>query len=758
MPILGVAVATAAVELARVVLWQPIPVPESDRLVVFEAHNLSSPVFRDLETALGDRLSRAAFSNLEVAVSDGGGHRRLVHAAVVTDRYFDVLQIAGLHGRRLTALDQPPSVAISERLTRTLFAGADATSRTLTVGAGTFPVAGVVPDWFHGLNLEYPVDLWMPVSVLRQQDARAAKWSESPNVLWLTGIARPREPASRDRVAGWFTAAGASIRHGYEAWRPQFQTSIEPLSVAAFAPEIRAGVRRGAMVVAVTAVFLLLMAALNTATLEFTALQTRRAEYGIRSACGATSGQLFAEAARRVLAMAVVCYGAGLWLAGLFAGMLGDIRVATATRLPADVTSWTHLARTGLWITSGLIAIVAIVTYLGVRRPDVAGLARSGRGLAGGRISRVGLRVVVVLQSGCTFALLAVALTLVLAYRNQSGLDVGFNKEGLLFVPVDYRASGAQGRSADLRAAVTQRALAAPGVRGVSWSQTIPLGGVRFVDSVRGGTDRWHDVTSNYVAPDYFAVMGIPALNGSPELLRKGSVVVSEGLARRIWGTTDVTGRAVLVNAGKSLMVCGVVKDTYTSGPDQPAEAFLYLPLSTEPAGSEYLVLRYDSEGALPSPAGVADLTPGLVTGETVSMKELLSRVTARTRLLAWTASLFGWVALVLGGAGVFALATFVVHTRKREFGIRLAVGASILQVSRHAVSEAWTLIGCGLFLGYLATRPLLLAVFPEFRALMPAALPLAAAAIALCGVVSALPPVLRIRTIDLSRVLNADQ
>ena len=600
VPIIGVAAATAAIELARLVLWQPVPLPRSDRLFVFESHNLSLPVFQSLQGSVQGRLSLSAFGNLELPIRYGATPRQLVRSAMITSNYFEVLGVAPSRGNAAAASLGPSTIVISTRLWKDVIGGdVNVIGHALNVGTGSFSIAAVVPEWFHGINAEYPVDLWLPLDAVPVADPEAGKWLKRADAPWLTGIVRIEHRPTRDAAAAALGGAVATTRHTYQNWRPRFPASVEPLAVAAFAPAIRPALRQGPPVVPVPAGFLVLMTALNTSTLALTKLHTRRVEYSVRSACGADGRQLLGEAAARLLLVALLCYGAGVVGASLLLDAIGEVRVASATSVSTEAIRWAGPAVTAGWVTAGVIAILAVVTVAAVRRPQLAALVRTGHGFGGTRLSWLGLRTIVVVQTACTFGLLAIALTLVLAYRNASLLDVGFRKDGILLMPVDYRASGIAARQGGAaRAAVTQHALAAPGVRAIAWAQTIPFGPFRFVDRVQVSPNQWEDVTSNYVSQDYFTAMGIRTVSGSPQQLKKGGVVLSEGLAKRIWGTSDAAGRGLVVNARNPVIVTGVVADTFGSGPDRPPEAMVYLPLGAEPASLEYFIARYDSDAA----------------------------------------------------------------------------------------------------------------------------------------------------------------
>jgi hypothetical protein len=759
VPILGVAAATAVIELARLVLWQPVPVPRSDQVFVFESHNLSLPVFESLEAAALSPLSLSAFGNLELPIRYGATARQLVRGAIVTSNYFDILKITPSKGNIAVTSLGASTIIISTRLWKDVVGGdVNVIGRPLNVGKGSFSIAAVLPDWFHGINVEYPVDVWLPAAAVPVEDPDSERWLRRPDVPWLTGIVRMKGRPTCDGAAAALGVAAAAARQTYPNWQPHFPASIEPLSVAAFAPEIRSALRQGALVVLVTAMFLVLMTALNTSTLELTKLQMRRVEYSIRSACGANSRQLVREAAARLLVVGLFCYGAGVVGAILLLGAIGEVRVASATSLSVQAIRWTGPATTGAWVTAGIVSIIAMVTVAAVRRPQLGALVRTGDGFGGGRLSCLGLRTIVVMQTACTFGLLAIALALVLNYWNASLLDIGFARDGVLIVPVDYRASGILSlQSSATRAAVTQHALVEPGVRVTAWAQTVPFGVFRFVDQVQVAPNRWEDVTSSHVSPSYFAAMGIRTVSGSPERLAKGGVALSESLAKRIWGTADALGRGVVISARDRVSVTAVVADTFGSGPDRPAEAMVYFPLGAEAQSLEYFIVRYDSDAAMPRPGRTADLAHGLVSGEVVTMNRLLSRVTARARMLAWTASLFGVVAVVLGASGVFALTTFVLRVRRKEFAIRLAVGASLFRVTCRAAVEALVFVGVGLLIGYPAVRSVFRSGLLDQTAVAPLAMPLAGFIVAIAVGLSILPPVLKLRFIELNRILTSD-
>jgi putative ABC transport system permease protein len=475
--------------------------------------------------------------------------------------------------------------------------------------------------------------------------------------------------------------------------------------------------------------FVLLIACANVANLLIGRSELRQREIAVRTAMGAGRMRLL----RQLITESCVLAGVGA-LAGLGVAYLA-VRALVASApvtFPSFVSPALNLPvllfTTGVALLCGLLLGVAPALHGRVSKlGDV--LKGSARGSSAGSSRMRG--ALIVAEVSLAVVLLIGAGLMIRTVGNLTAIDPGFETESLLTLNVSIPRQDAPPAVAPpaVDAAppapppfvVPPRDLiallgAVPGVTEAALASDLPLSGSsQAVFYAADGDDTTAAETRprayvHRVTPGFFRVVGMPLLQGrtfleselTPEIT---VVVVSDSVVRRFWPNADPIGRIIRVGSLEASIV-GVVPDTkYRGLPDNPtADPDLFFPYADR--GAQGVVLRT----ALP-PASVASAVqaairradPNIVVFGVTPMADQVAAQTSQSRFMSWLMGLFAGTALLLATVGIYGVMSYLVTQRTREFGIRLALGASSGEIIRVVVQQGARLIAAGVLLGVAA-------------------------------------------------------
>jgi predicted permease len=504
----------------------------------------------------------------------------------------------------------------------------------------------------------------------------------------------------------------------------------------------------------------------------------RRREIATRVALGASRRRLLAQLLTEGLALAIAAGALSVPLTSLLVGLL----VASQPSLPVPlalelrVDARVHAVAFAL---AGLAAVAfALLPALQTTRVDVAPALHGATASADRR--RAWLRQALVGGQVALAVLLLVAAGLFLrSLQEAARTDVGFTVEAVDTVQIDtaiagYRTAGEGVRAVD---ALMERFRALPGVSGVAASRMVPLQGGRLgLGALRApgsvgpdGTDR---VAADWdVVPDgYFETLQIPIVAGRPfdRRDRAGAAwaaVVNQTLASRLWPGQDPIGRTLVqesLEGPRTLEIVGVARDAKHRSLSDDRVNFIYVPLAQQFMSNVTIYVRRQ-----PGASRAQDLRTAVVAFDPmlpVIHMETLEAATALgllpQRLAAWIASGVGAIGLFLAALGLYGLTAFSIAQRRREFAIRLAVGAPPSAVVRLALRQSvtLTLLGAAAGGGLAAAAASLLGSFlVGVQPIDPAAFALALLLLGAVMIVSAWVPARRAALTDPIRTLRVD-
>lgn len=718
---LGIGGATAMFSIASALLLRPLPVPEPDRVVrVFgttEDRTLGIASYPNLRDLADRARSFAGFAIHQQAFAAYGLGEETTAAAVelVSGSYFDTFAVPAARGRTIAAADDvygnaAAVVVVSDRWWRArLGAAPDVLGRVVHLNGAPFVVVGVAPPAFRGSYDAAPTDLWVPLMTYgtvrpRGLDVQRRTWG------WLQASARLTPGATLASARAEVQAIGAALATEY----PAENRGLRMTAIAASsAPEAMTPLLRRVLAFALIVTALALVAACaNVANAQLATVADRAAEIAVRMAMGASRLAVarlwLVESLVTTTLSALVGLLAALWLRDGFLGL--QPLSGRANFAPSVDLDW----RVGLWAV-GLVAAATVASgvlpalraaAVDPARPLHEGATASvgpprRRWLAGGLVSG---------QAAVSLLLIALAALLGRSLAASTWFDLGFDTERLVVASADTSALGLDdAQSFAWHDDTLRRVRALPGVAAATAAAVVPLGGndERRGVAIDGYTSPSGDavvpVATNVVWPGYFDVMGLTLARGRAFVPADGrpdaplTAVVNETMARAYWPDGDAVGRPLRFGDTPAVVV-GVVRDSVYYALGEPPLPYLYVPFGPVafPDGLTFHVRAATDGLALSRPltAELRRLDPRVRVLNALRYEDLRADAMFPARALAVLSGGFGALALLLFLAGTHGVTAYAVAARRREFALRVALGAAPAAIRRAIVREA---IGWGL-------------------------------------------------------------
>lgn len=781
---IGIGVNVTLFSLIDALLWRSLPVRDPATLLAIGRQDASAvqsgftygnyQVFREHVPALGV----AAYGSAPLNVSIDGVLEPTLQGQLVSGSYFPLLGLTPAVGRLLDAADDrvpsghPVAVLSHGYWTRRFGADAAVVGRTISISGQPFTVVGVAPREFYGTQVGSAPELFLPVlmqPVVMPMTADLIARDTTLTSLWLRVLARVTPGASIPRATAQLDAlAGAPetdwrLRHKFTRQVEDARLALMPAATGL--SDLRRQFSQPLFLLLAIAGIVLLIACANVGNLVLARAATRRGEFALRLALGAGRGRIVRQVMTESVVLAIPAGIAALALAWWMSSALVGYAAIGRDALVLDVTpGWRVLAFTAaLSVMAGLI--LGCLPALRASR---------GRGTASGSLAVSRVRGVAPAGPGQGLVALQVALSMVLLvgaalfvrslqYLTRSDRDL--DQHRVLVVRIEPRGSGERNTPAvaasldrTYRALITQIE-ALPGVRSASLARSSPLGQTGFGYRIlRPSATEAEMVTASILYPRYFATMGTPIVLGrdfDESDSRPGSpaaVIVNEAFVRSVLGQAPPLGTGHGVRAiGRGsqqapLNIVGVVKDARFPALRDAPQPTVYQPFLQANTGFGGMTLHVRLAEARDDTirrirAAVQAVQPGVPMFQMHSLADEIDAALVRERLLATLTSVFGTVALILIGVGLYGLMAFGVARRTSEIGVRVALGATPSDIRVLVAREALRVLAIGLVVGvpaaWLAGRIISAQLLPLLYRVTPGD-PLAfAAATALLTVVA---------------------
>ena len=795
---LGIGANTAMFSVVNAAILRPLGYPHPEQLRFLttrferqgvEQSPLSVPEYYELAEMSHSFSVIGAFTTGEVNLTARDAPHRLTRATVNAE-LLESLAVPPDRGRWFsrdeTQANGPALVLLSHDLWRSAFGSReDIIGRTVEIDGVMCEIIGVMPAGFD--LMDHRVDVWLPLQI-------PPSYRQFRESHFLRVLGRLKDGATAAQADSELASLVATWGQRTGVRGHVFAPGDHVLQMESPQDEIVGSARRALWMLQAAVAFVLLIVCANLANLVLARAESRRRELAVRAALGATRRRLLTQLATEGVVLSVLGggLGLGLALAGMRALLLappeGLPRVA-AIAIDRGVLGFTLFVSVVSGIAFGLAPALPLVRdalspLLNERTGSGATSARHfvRRGLV---TAEVALAVVLVVGAGL----------MVRTVVNLMNVDVGFNPSRLVSFGLALPASTYP--NFEQRLGLHQRLLdrfgAIPGVQSVAAASGLPPRREvnNFGTDIDGYTPApeapvdWVEYYQT-VTVGYFEAMGIPLVQGrafQPTDRISGPVaVVNETFVRRFWKELDPIGRRVRPRFGDRVpwvTVIGVAKNVKQGGVDQAAGTEVYFLLDQLPQifptnrgrgvgpfrndGTMYIVLRGASPTAALQPSIatiVRQADPSLPIIRLRPLNEVVSDSLRRPRMLMHLLGGFAALALLLAALGTYGVLSFLVTLRRREIGIRMALGAGRQAVLRGVLGDGLKVAALGLavgLVGALMLTRLMGTLLFEVQPADPATLVGVTGAIAVVAVLACLVPALRATQVDPMAALRDD-
>ncbi len=787
---LALGVCIAAFSLIDVLILRPLPVPHPRELValsypgsgrpgpsgvVENDTRFSYPMFQRLRQAAGAdiELFGIAFSNsFSTAAFAGASGEYHLRVESLTGNGFQALGLRPAAGRLFTAADDrpdsPPVVAISHGLWMQHFSGArSAIGQWMTIAGKQYQIAGVVQDGFTGLVPGYLTDAWIPLA-RNLRPAWIENDRETPLQIWGR-LGAGRSPAfARAELQAVFTNFRRENTAGTFRDLPLYLTSAAKGEASLFRKQFR----QPLWILGLISVLILAIACSNVANLLIARSAVRAREMALRIAIGAGRGRLL----QQLLIESSLLAGMACVLALVFAGYTAPLVVSQLgpSDFPAYLDAGINGRVLGFAFACAALTAVAFGIIPALRASAIAPHAalQSDAAKSSGRSGA--LRTILSIQVAFSMAVLLLSGLLVTSFRNLMSVDPGFSKDRILLFDLSLKSpldAPAQKAACEKLLGVVRQA---PGVEAAGVSNLALMGGAfgpMIAPRIRLPGRDWEPARPFYMAvsPGFLETMKIHLLAGrafdssDARTAKDSPVLVNQAFADRYFPGQRVLGQNVEQLSDDPdpvrLTIIGVVGNVRYNNLREKFTPTIYTPLITVRGVSLAVRTSGDPRGFAASlRRTIEDANRDVKVDRVTTQATHIDDAVLAERLLAILGGLFAAIALILVTVGLYGVIRYAAARRRKEVGIRIALGAEPPAVLRLIWSDVAIPVVAGLVVGIAggaaASRYLESMLF-DVKPTDPGSMAVPVLCILLTSLAAALPPAIRSSRIDPMSVLR---
>jgi putative ABC transport system permease protein len=640
----------------------------------------------------------------------------LVKAGVVSADFFDFLGVRPALGRGFIAADDVPGAApvivLSQAFWRRHY-GSDSAiiGSTIEMNGRAHEVIGVLPDMPHFPEVN---DVYLPTSGCRTRSNPDFVHNRGARMMRIYARAKPGVDIAQAASDVDLIAARMRAAHP-ELYPPEIGFEAKLVSLQ---EEMSRDIRPALQLLFAASLLLFLITCANVVNLTLARHTSRQKEIAVRMALGAGRGHI----ARRLLAESMLLALAGGAGALLIAAVGLDLLAAFAagyTDRAGEVALDGQALAFNLLLTL-LVGVVAGMAPLFGRQALQQGLGAGDVRTTAVRRQNVTRRSLVVAQIAIAFMLVSSAGLMIRGFVALQAVDPGYRSDGItaLTMPLNWSRYGSDETVRGFVRALEAELAELPGVDGLAYANGYPFGrgvGIAFGDATLNFDDR-NDASLaddrgkfRVVSPSYFDLLDIPlaagrAFTAGDDETAPKVAVLGEAMAQRFWPDRSALGQRFSVDGGETwLSVVGVVRNVRDASLDGPLAHTFYLPFAQMPMQSLNVLVASAMDPAVVA-AQVREVVTRIDPAQPISSTTTLTRAIddslGAPRLLSQVLGMFSLLALAIALVGVSSLLAYTVSQRRRELGIRMALGAAPTRVRRLVLRQGGLLVIVGLAAG----------------------------------------------------------
>jgi putative ABC transport system permease protein len=715
---LGIGATTTVFSAVDAVLLRPLPYPQADRLAQIILNFQARGVAGDSQNGVTYRFlldHQQSFSAFAASVGNTGvnlvadGKAAYVRTLSVSRDYFRVFGFEPALGRGFSAADEDPGAApvamLNHATWQTQFgARPDIIGQKITLTGLSYTIVGVMPERFRS---HFPVDVWTP---LKSNDPRGV------GINYLV-VGRLKDDVT-------IAQADAEMTSLTKAFLEQFPRGLPDRTTLGVRPlQEMLGFRVGQNVLVLFGAVLamLLIVCANTASLTLVRALNRQREFAVRAAIGASRWQIIRQVLIESLLLSVLGSIVGLFFAqwGIAILVTLDPDAYVRWNLGIDVRVLAAVAASSLVVG----VVVGLFPAFQSSRIDIRSrLLEEGRQSASHRVTWW-RRVLVVVEIAACLVLLSAAGLLIRSYIKLQQIPLGFDGTNVITAQMSLQGPryDSEGRTVSFAREALDQIRALPGVEAAAIASNLPAQrGLNVTYRTPSGELSAPDW--RYITPDYFKVFRIPLMKGrylqvTDEAGALPAAVVNEQFARLYFKDKEVIGAELTFVNGRtnsSFNVVGVIGDVKSGNFRVPAAPTVFVTLAQSPpemlaTAHRYFPVNFAIRTASRLDAGalttaingiVSSVEPDLPLASIQSMDQIIGIALRGQRSQTVLLVVFAALALVTAASGIYGLISYSVATRSREFGIRIALGATYSNVMTSIVRQGLMLAVVGTVFG----------------------------------------------------------
>ena len=731
---LGIGANTAVFTIINTLLLNPLPVDKISELVAInttqakmtaqsgEIQLMSFPNIKDLREKTHSFTSLAAHSNPTAITMTDTAEPRRIFAEVVTANYFDALGIHPFMGRFfLPSEDTTPGAAAVAVLGYTAwqgrFGGApDILGRTIKLNSTPFTIIGIGPKGFKGVYAVFGPDVWVPSMMADQILPAQQRNALSDRAMTLfTGIGRLRPGSTLAQARTELSIVATALEKEFPDANQGQTVALRPLTEAAYGPERQPLLFGSTLLMAIVGLVLLISCS-NVANLLLSRASVRRQEIAVRIALGAGRIRLIRQFLTESVLLGLLGGVLGILLGYGGCQFLWSFRPAEFAQNLADLRINVNVFGFAFVVSILTGLLFGIVPALRTSRTSVSEVLKEETRAAGRSRNRISLaNTLLAGQVAVSLVLLVVAALVLQSIQREYTIDPGFDTNHLaLFMLYPGQAGYNQTRTEQFYKQARERISSVPGISSLSWASNLPLWGRKETGVVIEGQEqrKKSDAISavvNTVDLTYFSTLGISFVEGrdftqDDRDISAPMAIINDTMAAKYWPNQDALGKRLRLPRGKDfLQVVGVVKTANYQSLGEAPQSSIYIPLRQNYSDAMILYVRTERDPSTTLAAvqsEIRTLDPGLAVEDIRTGAKVIDQALWGAKVGVGLLGVFGLLALGLASVGLYGIMTYSVGQRRREIGVRMALGASEDSVSLLVLRQGMTVVLSGVALG----------------------------------------------------------